>query len=75
MNLLSAENLSVAYGEKRLFEGLNLGIAQGQKVALVGINGCGKSSLLKILAGVESPDKGQVELSQRHQGVLSGPRA
>ncbi len=60
MNLLSAENLSKQYGEYPLFEGINLGIAQGQKVALVGINGSGKSTLLRILAGLEPPDTGKV---------------
>jgi ATP-binding cassette subfamily F protein uup len=63
MNLISAENISQAYGDKILFDGLNFGIAQGQKVALIGINGSGKSSLLKIIAGIQAPDAGQI--SQR----------
>lgn len=60
MNYLSAENLSLSYGTKDLFEGMSFGIEQGQKIALIGINGCGKSSLLKILAGLQKPDSGKV---------------
>lgn len=60
ISYLSAENLSKGYGTKVLFEDLSFGLAQGQKVALIGVNGSGKSSLLKILAGIDAPDKGQV---------------
>lgn len=60
MNILSAEKIGKSFGHKVLFEDLSFGLAQGQKVALIGVNGCGKSTLLKILAGEESPDQGQV---------------
>ena len=60
MNLLSAENLSKAYGERILFSGLTFGINQGQKIALIARNGTGKSTLLDILAGKQPPDEGQV---------------
>ena len=60
MNLLSAENLTKAYGERILFSGLTFGINQGQKIALVARNGTGKSTLLDILAGKQPPDEGQV---------------
>ncbi len=60
MNLLSAENLSKAYGERVLFSNLSFGINQGQKIALVARNGTGKSTLLDILAGKQPPDEGQV---------------
>jgi ATP-binding cassette subfamily F protein uup len=60
MNYISAENLALSYGTKNLFGGISFGIEQGQKVALIGINGCGKSSLLKILAGIQQPDDGKV---------------
>ncbi|MEM7375664.1 MAG: ABC-F family ATP-binding cassette domain-containing protein [Bacteroidota bacterium] len=60
MNYLSAENLSRAYGDKVLFDGISFGIDQGQKIALIGVNGCGKSSLFKILAGLDAPDDGKV---------------
>jgi len=62
MNYLSAERLHKAYGLKVLFEDLTFGISRGQKVALVGRNGCGKSSLLRILAGQEKADQGVVSL-------------
>ncbi|WNJ16260.1 ABC-F family ATP-binding cassette domain-containing protein [Pontibacter sp. G13] len=60
MNYLSAENISKGFGMKTLFQDISFGIDQGQKIALIGVNGSGKSSLLKILAGVEQPDKGNV---------------
>jgi ATP-binding cassette subfamily F protein uup len=60
MNYLSAENLQVSYGDHILFSNISLGIAQGQKMALVGVNGSGKSTLLRILAGVDVPEKGEV---------------
>lgn len=62
MNYLSAENLSKTYGDKTLFEELNFGLHKGEKTALIANNGTGKSTLLKILVGNESPDTGQVTL-------------
>lgn len=59
MNYLSAENISKKYGDKQLFENLNFGIERGAKVALVAPNGTGKTSLMKILAGLEPPDSGK----------------
>lgn len=60
MNFLSAENLSKRLGDRVLFTQLNLGIAKGEKKALVAKNGTGKTTLLKILAGKETSDTGQV---------------
>lgn len=60
MNLLSVENLSKSYGERSLFENLNFGINQGQKVALIARNGTGKSTLLNILSKKDAPDSGKV---------------
>ena len=62
MNYLSAENISKNYGDKILFQDQTFGISQGQKVALVGVNGSGKSSLLRVLAMVDQPDEGSVSL-------------
>ena len=62
MNYLSAENISKNYGEKVLFQDLSIGISQGQKVALVGVNGSGKSSLLRVLAMIDQPDAGSVSI-------------
>jgi ABC transport system ATP-binding/permease protein len=64
MNYLSVENLSKAFGERKLFSNISFGIAQGQKIALVGINGAGKSTLMKIIMGLEIPDTGEVALNQ-----------
>lgn len=61
-NILLGENLSKTFGEKTLFEGLTLGIAAGQKIALIARNGTGKTSLLNIIAGIEEPDQGQVSV-------------
>jgi len=60
VNLLSAENLTKSYGLKTLFSDLTFGIAEGEKIGLIGINGTGKSTLLKLLTGKETPDQGEV---------------
>ena len=60
MILLSAERLSKQYPEQPLFEDLTFGIFKGNKMALVANNGAGKSSLIKILAGMEDADGGQI---------------
>jgi len=60
MNLLSAENISKSYSEKKLLGNVNLGINEGDKIGLIGINGTGKTTLLKIIAGVERADEGAV---------------
>jgi ATP-binding cassette subfamily F protein uup len=60
MNYLTVENLTKSYGEKLLFENISFGIDKGQKVALIARNGTGKTTLLNIIAGLESPDSGKV---------------
>ncbi|MFD2566637.1 ABC-F family ATP-binding cassette domain-containing protein [Pseudotenacibaculum haliotis] len=60
MNLLSVENISKAYGERVLFEDLSFGINKDQKIAFVAKNGTGKTSVLNIIAGKDTPDNGQV---------------
>ncbi|MEN2281750.1 ABC-F family ATP-binding cassette domain-containing protein [Algoriphagus sp. SE2] len=65
MNYLSVENLSKAFGERKLFSNISFGISQGQKIALVGINGAGKSTLMKIIMGLEIPDTGKVGINQQ----------
>ncbi len=62
MNFLSAEAISKSFSEKWLFKNISLGIAQGQKVAMVGANGAGKSTLLKVLTGEIPPDEGTVSM-------------
>ena len=56
--LLTAENLTKAYGARPLFDNLSFTLFEGDHVGLVGPNGSGKSTLLKILAGTEEPDSG-----------------
>ena len=63
MNLLSVDNLKKSFGERVLFEGLSFGLNKGDKVALIANNGTGKSSMLKILAGLDIADKGEVVFS------------
>ncbi len=58
--LLSANELTLAFGHQRLLEGVTLAVAPGEKVGLVGRNGCGKTCLLKILAGDMNSDTGEI---------------
>jgi len=60
MNLLAVENLGKNFGERILFEGLSFGLSQGDKVALIASNGTGKSTMLKIIAGIDNADEGEV---------------
>ncbi len=59
MNLLAVEKLKKAYGEKALFEDITFGIQENDRIGLIGINGTGKSTLLKIIAGIIEPDEGR----------------
>lgn len=60
MNLLTIENLSKSYTERKLFDHADFSIQEMEKIGVIGINGMGKSTLLKIVAGVETPDEGNV---------------
>lgn len=60
MNYLSVENLTKSFGERVLFEDISFGIDQGQKVAFVARNGTGKTTLLRLLSGKDTPDSGLV---------------
>lgn len=64
MNYLSAESLSKSFREQWLFKDLTFGISRGEKVALVGANGVGKSTLLKILTGQLASDSGRVSVRE-----------
>lgn len=59
MNLLTLENMSKSYTERMLFDHISLGINEGDKIGVIGINGTGKSTLLKIVAGLEDSDEGK----------------
>jgi ATPase subunit of ABC transporter with duplicated ATPase domains len=60
---LVAKDLAAGHGERVLFSGLDLVVAPGDVIGLVGVNGAGKSSLLKLLAGAETPEGGSIKLS------------
>jgi len=60
VNYLSVENISKSYGERVLFEDISFGINKDQKVAFVAKNGSGKTSILNIIAGFDTPDTGQI---------------
>lgn len=60
MNYLSVENISKSFGDRVLFEDISFGINKDQKVAFVAKNGSGKTSILNIIAGLDTPDSGQV---------------
>jgi ATP-binding cassette subfamily F protein uup len=62
LNILQAEHLSKSYGEKVLFDDISFGIEKGQKVALIARNGTGKSTLMKILSGLDAADSGKVTI-------------
>ena len=72
MNYLSVDNLGKNYGERILFEGLNFGLNQGDKMALIANNGTGKSSMIKIIAGKDHQDEGTVTIRKNLKvGYLS----
>lgn len=60
MNLLNIEKMSKSFTDKVLFDRVTLGIGEGDKIGVIGINGTGKSTLLKMIAGLEEPDEGSV---------------
>jgi len=60
VNYLSVENISKSFGERVLFENLSFGINKDQKIAFVAKNGTGKTSILKIITGEDTPDSGQI---------------
>lgn len=60
MNILNIEHISKIYGEKKIFDDVSYGIHEGDKIGIIGINGTGKTTLLKMIAGLEEPDDGQV---------------
>lgn len=60
MNLINIENVTKAYTERKLLDGASFSLQDGEKVGIIGINGTGKSTLLKIIAGIEEPDEGSV---------------
>ncbi len=64
MNLVTIEHLTKSYTERLLFDDTSFSMGEGDKIGLIGINGTGKSTLLKIVAGLEEPDEGTVVRSR-----------
>lgn len=62
MNILTTEGISKSYGIRTLFQDINITITDEQKIGLIGINGTGKSTFLRVLAGSEAPDTGSVTI-------------
>lgn len=60
MNIINIEHIHKIFGEKIIFEDASFGIHEGNKIGIVGINGTGKTSLLRMIAGIEEPDQGQI---------------
>ncbi|HEY5561345.1 MAG TPA: ABC-F family ATP-binding cassette domain-containing protein [Clostridiaceae bacterium] len=60
MNFINVDNISKSYGDKVLFDKISLNINEGDRIGLIGINGTGKSTLLKILGGLEGADEGKI---------------
>ncbi|RTR31121.1 ABC transporter ATP-binding protein [Robertmurraya yapensis] len=71
MKILSIENLSKTYGEKQLFQDISFTISEKERVGLIGVNGTGKSSLLKIVAGVDLPDSGEIVMPKDYKIAYS----
>ncbi len=65
MNLMTLENICKSYSEKTLLENISLGINEGEKIGIIGVNGTGKSTLLKIIAEAEVADSGTVTKANR----------
>lgn len=60
MNILTVDNITKAFGQRKLFSGAEFFLEEGEKVGIIGINGTGKSTLLRMLAGLEEPDEGRI---------------
>ena len=73
MNVLNLEHISKVYGDKVIFDDISCGIHQGDKIGIIGINGTGKTTFLRILAGLEEADDGQVIMQNGLRISLSFP--
>jgi ATP-binding cassette subfamily F protein uup len=72
MNLVTVEDMSKSYTERMLFDHITFGINEGEKIGVIGINGTGKSTLLKIIAGLEEADSGKITRGKKVRiGYLS----
>lgn len=62
MIILSAQNIAKAFGVNTVLRDVSLTVQQGDRIGLVGVNGCGKSTLMRILAGLDAQDSGEISL-------------
>lgn len=62
MNIMTVEHLSKSYGEKILFRDASFGMDDRDKIGVIGVNGTGKSTFLKIIAGLDTADEGQIAI-------------
>lgn len=63
MNILTVDKITKAYGERKIFNEASFYLQEGEKAGIIGINGTGKSTLLKIIAGIETPDTGDIKMA------------
>src|SRR5437773_11592237 len=68
-SIITATEITVRYGERAVLDAATLGVEEGDRIGLVGRNGCGKTTFLRILAGLQSPDRGDV--SRRRDLIVS----
>ena len=66
MNVLSLEDICLAFGQRKIFDHASFFLQAGEKVGIIGINGAGKSTLLKLIAGLETPDEGKRTVAGSH---------
>src|SRR5690625_1574834 len=65
--MLTVENLHQSYGDKILFNSINCTISSHDRIGLIGVNGTGKSSVLRTIAGIDSPEKGSIHHPKDYQ--------
>lgn len=63
MNILTVENITKSYGERKLFDNTGFYLQEGEKVGVIGINGTGKTTLLRMIMGQEETDEGTVTIA------------
>lgn len=65
--MLRIENISKSYGDKNLFTNIHAAIGELERIGLIGVNGTGKSSFLKVIAGIDDPDQGEIKHAKDYQ--------
>ena len=71
--MLELKNVSLSYGDLRVLRDVSLRLAHGKRIAVMGSSGCGKTSLLRVIAGLQSPDSGTVERTVQRGCCLGSP--